>query len=194
MQLQRSSETHQRLIRDPITRSDGSSAVNYSVWESGNHLHAMLRRLERNLPNPRRREGEAQLGFIRGGVLTEHRDKVLGDRRRVVWVCDDHSREGSSSLCLRLGRACLNERHRSSEVIRGHQRSSEVISGHQWSSEVIRGHQRSSVVISGHQRSSEVIRGHQWSSQVLRGTQRPSEAIRGHQRSSEGHQKATEVL
>ena len=154
----------------------------------------MLRRLERNLPNPRRREGEAQLGFIRGGVLTEHRDKVLGDRRMVVWVCDDHSREGSSSLCLRLGRACLNERHRSSEVIRGHQRSSEVISGHQWSSEVIRGHQRSSVVISGHQRSSEVIRGHQWSSQVLRGTQRPSEAIRGHQRSSEGHQKATEVL
>ena len=37
MQLQRSSETHQRLIRDAITRSDGSSAVSVRQWQSDAH-------------------------------------------------------------------------------------------------------------------------------------------------------------
>ena len=73
--------------------------------------------------------------------MTEHRDKVLRDRGLVVWV-GDHSREGSGGLRLCLSRACLNERHRSSEVIRGLQRAiREPSEGHQKATEVLRSHQ-----------------------------------------------------
>jgi len=81
MQLQRSSETHQRLIRDSSETHQGcnheirwiecrqcssvairctqmqSDAIRCdrvsSTFVSGNHLHAMLCRLERNLPKRR---------------------------------------------------------------------------------------------------------------------------------------------
>ena len=72
----------------------GHQGVEQLTESGGGRPRAVLstrtRRLGRR-ERPRRREGEAHLRLIRGGILAEHRYEVLGDRRLVVWVGDDHS-------------------------------------------------------------------------------------------------------
>ena len=72
----------------------GHQGVEQLTESGGGRPRAVLstrtRRLGRR-ERPRRREGEAHLRLIRGAILAEHRYKVLGDRRLVVWVGDDHS-------------------------------------------------------------------------------------------------------